>query len=211
MPPKKKGGIKEPDVVVPAGDPKIGKGIFDELCASCHGLDVLDGWFREMAREQLHLLWEEWSAGKQERLSSLIAKPWRDLESPGAISISGCILPTLVSMYPATKCHSQDLPERLTRPTSSPSSQTRDRRHHNHIFNNYKNYKTTPFSLFLHVFPKESLYLCAHRLKLWVFLSPFCVQKNQQEMRSTMRSISCIPIEIQKWATYPIINWFFEY
>lgn len=42
MPPKKKGGIKEPDVVVPAGDPKIGKGIFDELCASCHGLEVLD-------------------------------------------------------------------------------------------------------------------------------------------------------------------------
>lgn len=39
MPPKKK-GIKEPDVVVPAGDPKIGKGIFDELCATCHGLEV---------------------------------------------------------------------------------------------------------------------------------------------------------------------------
>jgi mono/diheme cytochrome c family protein len=41
MPPKKK-GIKEPDVVVPAGDAKIGKSIFDELCASCHGLEVFD-------------------------------------------------------------------------------------------------------------------------------------------------------------------------
>lgn len=41
MPPKKKGGIKEPDVNVPAGDVKIGKSIFDELCATCHGLEVL--------------------------------------------------------------------------------------------------------------------------------------------------------------------------
>jgi cytochrome c len=39
MPPKKK-TIKEPEVTVPPGDPKIGKSIFEELCATCHGLEV---------------------------------------------------------------------------------------------------------------------------------------------------------------------------
>jgi hypothetical protein len=50
MPPKAKKGIKEPDVVVPAGDPKIGKGIFEELCATCHGLDVRKSLFRVTVR-----------------------------------------------------------------------------------------------------------------------------------------------------------------
>lgn len=38
MPPKKAKTIKEPDVTVPAGDSKIGKGIFEEQCGVCHAL-----------------------------------------------------------------------------------------------------------------------------------------------------------------------------
>jgi cytochrome c len=38
MPPKKAKTIKEPDVTIPPGDPKTGKGIFEEQCGVCHGL-----------------------------------------------------------------------------------------------------------------------------------------------------------------------------
>lgn len=37
---KKKGGFKEPDVTVPEGDPKVGKGIFEDQCSVCHAIDV---------------------------------------------------------------------------------------------------------------------------------------------------------------------------
>lgn len=36
----KKKAIKQPDVTVPEGDPKVGKAIFDELCGTCHALSV---------------------------------------------------------------------------------------------------------------------------------------------------------------------------
>jgi hypothetical protein len=75
MPPKAKKGIKEPDVVVPAGDPKIGKGIFEELCATCHGLDVRKSLFRVTVRVLELLPSEGSSAAKLERLSSPIVKP----------------------------------------------------------------------------------------------------------------------------------------
>jgi len=75
MPPKAKKGIREPDVVVPAGDPKIGKGIFEELCATCHGLDVRKSLFRVTVRELEPLPLEESLAVKLERLSSPIVKP----------------------------------------------------------------------------------------------------------------------------------------
>lgn len=75
MPPKAKKGIKEPDVVVPAGDPKIGKGIFEELCATCHGLDVRKSLFRVTVRVLELLPSEVSSAAKLERLSSPIVKP----------------------------------------------------------------------------------------------------------------------------------------
>ena len=40
---KKKGGFKEPDVTVPEGDPKVGKGIFEDQCSVCHAIDVQMG------------------------------------------------------------------------------------------------------------------------------------------------------------------------
>lgn len=39
MPPKKK-EIKEPDVVVPAGDATLGKALFTEQCSACHAIEV---------------------------------------------------------------------------------------------------------------------------------------------------------------------------
>jgi hypothetical protein len=75
MPPKAKKGIKEPDVVVPAGDPKIGKGIFEELCATCHGLDVRLNLFRVTVRVLQLLPSEALLAAKPEILFSPIVKP----------------------------------------------------------------------------------------------------------------------------------------
>ncbi|KAM3143980.1 hypothetical protein pb186bvf_004031 [Paramecium bursaria] len=37
MPPKKV--VKEPDVVIPNGDPAAGRGIFDAQCSACHALE----------------------------------------------------------------------------------------------------------------------------------------------------------------------------
>ena len=72
---KKKGGFKEPDVVVPEGDAKIGKGIFEDNCSVCHAIDVYIGRFRVMVRAQLLLLWAGSSAGRRVRLPSAIARP----------------------------------------------------------------------------------------------------------------------------------------
>jgi cytochrome c len=52
MPPKKK-EIKEPDVTVPAGDPKRGKALFDEQCSACHAIEVSDA---VIARETISRL-----------------------------------------------------------------------------------------------------------------------------------------------------------
>lgn len=52
---KKKGGFKEPDVVVPEGDSKIGKGIFEDNCSVCHAIDVLVYPLRATARGRLPL------------------------------------------------------------------------------------------------------------------------------------------------------------
>ena len=48
---KKKGGFKEPDVNVPEGDPKVGKGIFEDQCSVCHAIDVHKNLVRVMVKE----------------------------------------------------------------------------------------------------------------------------------------------------------------
>ena len=72
---KKKGGFKEPDVVVPEGDAKIGKGIFEDNCSVCHAIDVHKYRFRVMEKVQQLLLWVESSAERQAQLPSAIARP----------------------------------------------------------------------------------------------------------------------------------------
>jgi mono/diheme cytochrome c family protein len=34
--------LKEPEVTIPEGDAKIGKGIFEDQCSVCHAIDVCE-------------------------------------------------------------------------------------------------------------------------------------------------------------------------
>lgn len=139
--------MKEPDVVVPAGDAKIGKGIFDEQCASCHGLDVSLMWLRVTARVLELPLWAVSSAERLERLCSLTVRPWREPESTGLRSICSRIWPTPESTFPETKCPSAVLLVRLKEATSLLTSPQCDRYTQNHhIHTPYPPYQQAQFS-----------------------------------------------------------------
>lgn len=75
MPPKKAKEIKEPDVVVPDGNPVKGKALFDEQCSACHAIEVTNLLYgRVMTRLQLLQYWEVSSEGRLAQLSSTSAR-----------------------------------------------------------------------------------------------------------------------------------------
>lgn len=62
-------------MTIPPGDAKVGKGIFDDQCSVCHGIEVHALRVRVTARELLLLPWAESSEEKLEKPLSVIARP----------------------------------------------------------------------------------------------------------------------------------------
>ena len=66
--------VPNPDVVVPEGNFKSGKALFQDLCMSCHKMRVILDRFRVMAKDSRLLHWATSLEEKQGRPNITVVK-----------------------------------------------------------------------------------------------------------------------------------------